>query len=228
MLGLGKVATAVVALAASVAMAEANAKPVPRERPVPAMPLARPAPDVAAGPQAMLPRRKPAPEEADVATGSLGAGSAAARHEREALCLAKAIYFEARGEPLAGQFAVARVVLNRAADRRFPDTICDVIYQDSELKHRCQFSFACDGMPDEPEDETAWALARGMAEAMLRSERPQISTRVLRATHYHADYVAPWWAPKLRPAGQVGRHIFYVRPRKTEARHASAVEPAAD
>jgi spore germination cell wall hydrolase CwlJ-like protein len=211
-------------------MGETNAKPLPRERPIPAMPLSRPALEVAAGPQALLPRRKPLPDstEADIATGSLGAGSAAARHEREALCLAKAIYFEARGKPLAGQFAVARVVLNRAADRRFPDTICEVVYQDSELKHRCQFSFACDGMPDEPEDETAWALARGMAEAMLRSERPQISTRVLRATHYHADYVAPWWAPKLRHAGQVGRHIFYVRPRKTEARHASAAEPPGD
>jgi spore germination cell wall hydrolase CwlJ-like protein len=162
--------------------------------------------------------------DANAATGSLPADSSAARHAREARCLAKAIYFEARGEPVEGQFAVARVVLNRAADRRFPDTICEVVYQNSALLHRCQFSFACDGEPDEPEDHTAWALARGMAEALLLAERPLVSHRVLSATHYHADYVEPWWAPKLRHAGQVGRHIFYVRPRHGEARHASAAE----
>ncbi|HEX2256864.1 MAG TPA: cell wall hydrolase [Afifellaceae bacterium] len=231
MTGVRRLAAAfTAALAASLAMADADAKPVPRERPAAAIPAARPAPNPGAGPQVMLPRPKPAPEpsDAEVATGSLGEDSGAARHAREALCLAKAIYFEARSEPIEGQLAVARVVLNRAASRHYPDTICGVVFEGSALRDRCQFSFACDGQPDEPEDQAAWALARGMAEALLMAEQPLLSRRVLRATHYHADYVAPWWAPKLKHAGQVGRHIFYIGRRSEAARHASAIDAAAN
>jgi spore germination cell wall hydrolase CwlJ-like protein len=218
---------AAISVAATMFAAAAEARPVPRDRPAAAIPAERPqGSSLAELASAPMPRQRPLPI-ATAATAGIPAGELAAGHERQAVCLAQAIYFEARGEPLAGQFAVARVILNRTADRRFPNTICEVVYQDAERKDRCQFSFACDGLPDEPEDQMAWALARGMAEALMRVEQPRLSRSVLRATHYHANYVAPWWAAKLGMAGRVGRHVFYARTRQGETRHASAAEPAA-
>lgn len=205
-----RLGAAIAAMAASFIAVEAEARPVPRDRPAAATQIDRPEPgSPAALDQAPLPRYRPAPLPAAV-TGSLPSEDAAARHEKQAVCLAKAIYFEARSESLDGQFAVARVVLNRTADPRYPDTICKVVFQNAHRKNRCQFSFACDGQPDEPGDATAWALARGMAEAMLRSEQPLLPRQVLKSTHYHARYVRPSWARKLTTAGQVGQHIFYI------------------
>jgi spore germination cell wall hydrolase CwlJ-like protein len=128
---------------------------------------------------------------------------------RQAQCLARAIYFEARSESLDGQFAIARVVLNRTESGRYPDSICRVVYQNAHLNDRCQFSFACDGLPDEPTDSVAWAMALGMAAALVRTEDPLLPAELLRSTHYHADYVRPHWAPQLAMTGAVGRHIFY-------------------
>lgn len=218
---------AAIATLAAIVGAAADARPVPRDRPDAAIPVERPQRGIFFGSsEAPLPRVRPRQRLANAETGSL-LPDLMTEHEQEALCLAQAIYFEARSEPLEGQYAVARVVLNRTADRRFPDRICDVVYQDAERKGRCQFSFACDGLPDEPEDATAWALARGMAEALIRAEQPLLSRRVLRATHYHAVYVAPWWAEKLLRAGRVGRHVFYAGDRIGEAQHASTAEVAA-
>jgi spore germination cell wall hydrolase CwlJ-like protein len=171
-----------------------------------------PAPEIASLPR---PRPQPAaaiptPIDARVTAATV---DPQAYQRRQAQCLARAIYFEARSEPVDGQFAVARVVLNRAESGRYPDTICRVVYQNAHLKDRCQFSFACDGQPDQPTESIAWAMALGMAAALVRTEDPLLSAELLRSTHYHADYVHPAWAPKLATTGTVGRHIFYLERR---------------
>ncbi len=114
------------------------------------------------------------------------------------LCLALAIYFEARNQPIKGQLAVAHVVLNRVADRRWPDNVCDVVYQ-----HK-QFSFFSDGLSDRPDDKRSWNKAQVLAKvAML------IGDSTGGATHYHADYVAPAWGLCLRPVMVIGQHMFF-------------------
>jgi len=126
---------------------------------------------------------------------------------RERMCLAKAIYFEARSESLRGQLAVARVVLNRVRDPRFPNTICGVVYQGAERRNACQFSFACDGKPDYPTNRRHWAKARRLAAKVLRGQirLPKLDG----VAFYHADYVRPTWASVMRPVIKIGRHIFY-------------------
>lgn len=116
------------------------------------------------------------------------------------MCLALAVYFEARSEPLDGQFAVAEVVLNRVADPTFPDSVCAVVKQPH------QFSFYSDGKPDVPRNPEAWALAQDIAESALSGER----WLGLEATFYHATYVSPHWADQFVLIGRVGSHLFYV------------------
>lgn len=206
---------AAIAVVTSLIASTADARPVPRERPAELNSLEGPQATSAADAVKMpLPRQRP--ETPPTVTGSLPHASKG--HEKEVICLAQAIYFEARSEPIEGQFAVARVVLNRTASWRYPDTICGVVYQNAHRKHKCQFSFACDGKPDEADDPTSWALARGMAEALLRTAKPLLPAPVLRSTHYHARYVRPSWARKLTTAGQVGEHIFYISARALRAR----------
>ena len=126
---------------------------------------------------------------------------------RERMCLAKAIYFEARSESIKGQMAVAKVILNRVRDPRFPNTICGVVYQGAERRNACQFSFACDGKPDYPTNARQWAIARRIAAKALKG---QIRLRGLEGVaFYHADYVRPTWASMMRPVVKIGRHIFY-------------------
>ena len=127
--------------------------------------------------------------------------------EAEKKCLATAIYFEARSEPKAGQTAVAQVILNRVEAQTYPDTICGVVYQNKEKRNACQFSFACDGKPDLPRDTQAWKRAQEVGSNVL--EGRDLLTGIEAATHYHADYVSPYWAPKMRRLSKVGRHIFY-------------------
>lgn len=124
----------------------------------------------------------------------------------EHYCLAQAVYFEARSEPLSGQIAVARVILNRVADDRYPDTICGVVFQNRNWVDACQFSFACDGQPDKPRERAAWAMSERVASLVQRHWLPH---PVGNSTHYHADYVAPGWADNLVKTATVGRHIFY-------------------
>lgn len=117
-------------------------------------------------------------------------------------CLATAIYFEARGEPMVGQVAVAQVIVNRVYDERFPDTVCDVVKQGEyytwnksiPIKHRCQFSFWCDGKPEVMRDETAKQWAYNVAESTLQGLFYDTTSG---ATHYHADYVVPDWSKIL-------------------------------
>jgi spore germination cell wall hydrolase CwlJ-like protein len=130
-------------------------------------------------------------------------------------CLAKAIYFEARGEPDKGQRAVGRVILNRVESGHYPESICGVVYQNSERRNACQFSFACDGLSDSASDPKAWKKAKEVAGELLACDPPCQNEPRWRAvlwtsTHYHADYVQPAWAKKLKRTGTVGGHIFYA------------------
>ena len=127
--------------------------------------------------------------------------------EEELNCLALNIYHEARNEPDEGQFAVAHVVLNRISDPRFPETACKVIRQGGErVRHRCQFSWWCDGRSDRPRNLRKWRNIKAMAEAVYwgRSVDPTGG-----ALWYHADYVSPYWGRVFKRTRQIGRHIFY-------------------
>ncbi len=124
----------------------------------------------------------------------------------EGHCLTQAIYFEARSEPVEGQLAVAQVVLNRTRNPRFPDTICGVVFQNEKMKHRCQFSFACDGRSDNPYNPEAWELAKRISYIALSKRWEDITYS---ATYYHANYVRPYWVTSLEATAQHGRHIFY-------------------
>jgi spore germination cell wall hydrolase CwlJ-like protein len=125
----------------------------------------------------------------------------------ERRCLATAIYFEARGEPQSGQEAVAQVVLNRTRSGTYPDTICGVVYQNQHRRNACQFSFACDGTADRISEPRAWAVAESIANAV--AEGRQWNTTLATATHYHASYVSPPWAPRMQRLTKIGHHIFY-------------------
>ena len=122
-------------------------------------------------------------------------------------CLARAVYFEARSESELGQLAVARVILNRTKDPAYPKSICGVVYQGSNQRNSCQFSFACDGLPDDVKQPAAWANSKRIAQkAMDGSKSMQIMNT---ATNYHADYVRPKWAGNMKRLVKIGRHIFY-------------------
>ncbi|MCP5153407.1 MAG: cell wall hydrolase [Ectothiorhodospiraceae bacterium] len=118
----------------------------------------------------------------------------------EVHCLALNIYHEARGEPLEGKLAVASVTLNRVRSERYPDRVCDVVWQ------RGQFSWTHDGRSDVPRDRRSWEAALRMARTVYRTA--QFST-VGRATHFHASSVRPAWASAKRLVRRVGRHLFY-------------------
>ena len=126
----------------------------------------------------------------------------------ELACLTEAIYFEARGESINGQIAVAEVIINRADSPIFPNTICGVIKQGAENLNRCQFSYKCDGEPEYMTERGAKKRAADVAILMMKGERRALSGN---ATHYHADYVDPYWASKLLKTATVGTHIFYKR-----------------
>lgn len=127
--------------------------------------------------------------------------------QKEAWCLATAVYFEARGEPYRGQVAVAQVVMNRVNDKRYPNTICGVVFQNQSRRNACQFSFACDGIPERVTEKKAWAVAEEVAEKITNGSL--YLTEVANATHYHANYVYPRWAPRLKRMTRIGLHIFY-------------------
>lgn len=132
-----------------------------------------------------------------------------AERERAVRCLTNAIYYEAALEPLDGQRAVAQVVLNRLRDPNFPKSVCEVVYQGWERFTGCQFSFTCDGALVQKPLAFLWNQNRKVAEAALDG---YVMAQVGTATHYHADYVAPYWAPGLVKISQIGHHIFYRWP----------------
>lgn len=124
-------------------------------------------------------------------------------------CLARAIYFEARSESVIGQMAVAKVILNRVKSPEYPNTICGVVYQGSQRRNSCQFSFACDGLPDDIKQPAAWANSKRVAQKALAGDA-KVAAMLSGVTNYHADYVKPKWAKSMRKAVKIGRHIFYT------------------
>jgi hypothetical protein len=128
--------------------------------------------------------------------------------QRERRCLAIAIYFEARGEPVRGQVAVGQVILNRVRSPNFPETICGVVYQ-GQMQKGCQFSFTCDGKTDIPRNDDQWALAQDIAKQITAGELwlPEVGY----STFYHANYVSPRWAGSMSKIDKIGRHIFYKK-----------------
>jgi Cell Wall Hydrolase len=134
--------------------------------------------------------------------------------KREQKCLAEAIYFESRSEPEAGQAAVAQVVLNRVKSGLYPTSICGVVYQNRHKYKACQFTFACEGRSLAITEQGPWTSAQRIARAVLEGSR--YNSAVGTSTHYHAEYVAPYWSRKLKRTDQIGRHIFYrLKPGQT-------------
>jgi len=152
------------------------------------------------------------------ATFALGDNLYAKEEYPEEYCMALNIYYEARGSNFADQMAVADVVLNRVQDRRYPQSVCTVVYQGEHkpswktgdpvpIRNRCQFSWYCDGKPDEPKDTDAWQSAQSSAYRIINYGDFRGITEG--ATHYHAGYVSPRWASSLQLVGKIGDHIYY-------------------
>ena len=128
-------------------------------------------------------------------------------------CLALNIYFESRNQPIEGQVAVSQVVLERVKSKKYPNTVCEVVFQgptyswsvNYPIKDRCQFSWYCDGLSDKPRDRTAWLNSLEVAEKVYYG----LTDTVKGATHYHSVKVDPWWAKYKVKVKQIGDHIFY-------------------
>lgn len=119
-------------------------------------------------------------------------------------CLAKALYFEARGETMTGQAAVGEVVLNRTESPAYPRSICGVVGQSSE--GGCQFSFVCDGQSDAIGNSDAWMTAAKIARALIDGAPRSLTEG---ATHFHANAVNPSWARRFTLTARIGAHVFY-------------------
>ncbi len=135
---------------------------------------------------------------------------------RERGCLALAIYHEARGEPEAGQRAVAAVILNRVSSTRYPASVCEVVYQNAQRLNSCQFSFACDGKPDDAGDgnrivRESWVKANLVARTALARLQSGDLAEDLPASvlYYHSLAVSPSWARSMQRVAQIGEHVFY-------------------
>ena len=128
------------------------------------------------------------------------------------MCLSLNIYFEARNQPLEGQIAVTMVVLNRVADPRYPDKICDVVFQAERdpngnvIRDRCQFSRYCDGKSDQPTDRDAFRWANYVALGAIYGTYADLTRG---ATHYHSNTVAPKWAVAADKTVEIGDHSFF-------------------
>jgi spore germination cell wall hydrolase CwlJ-like protein len=133
-----------------------------------------------------------------------------ARTPAETKCLAQAIYFEARGEPEKGQIAVAQVVLNRVKNPAYPNSICEVVFQGADHLNACQFSFACDGLPETIDEPDAWTTSMALAQKMVADDdKTMYLADVGAATHYHDTTVRPDWAGDMQRVEQIGGEIFY-------------------
>jgi len=126
-------------------------------------------------------------------------------------CLAEAVYFEARGEEVRGQIAVAQVIMNRAFSGKYPNSVCGVVYQNKYRHLACQFTFACDNIPDVIREPDMWERAKKISKAMLDGLiwLPEVG----KSTHYHAYYVHPSWVSEMTKIWKFGVHTFY-RPKK--------------
>ena len=137
---------------------------------------------------------------------------------KQLLCIAQNIYWEARNQPFRGMVAVGQVTMNRVKDKRFPDTPCEVVEQGPTkpswkdpsvyypVRHRCQFSWYCDGKSDEPLDTDTFFESYVIAQDVLMGKYPDITEG---ATHYHSIMVEPYWTSSLNETVQITDHIFY-------------------
>lgn len=121
-------------------------------------------------------------------------------------CLSEALYFEARGETLKGQFAVAEVILNRVKSTRFPNNLCGVIHQGTGRKYQCQFTYTCDGNPERISEPGAYNQVGKVARAVIDGRAPQLTNG---ATHYHTTAVRPNWSKVYTRTASIGVHLFY-------------------
>lgn len=130
-----------------------------------------------------------------------------ARGGRQWQCLTEALYFEARGESVAGQFAVAEVILNRVDHANYPDTICGVVNQGTGRRFACQFTYTCDGRPENVTDHAIHERLGRIARIMIDGGPRNLTGG---ATHYHANWVNPYWAREFPQTAEIGTHLFYL------------------
>lgn len=139
-------------------------------------------------------------------------------------CMTLAIAYEAGHESVAGQEAVGEVILNRARNGAYPGSICGVVFQGAARRTGCQFTFTCDGSLRRRMSQAVIVAARSSAARVLEGVT---SNHVNGATHYHANYVSPYWAPSLVRIARIGAHIFYRAPGAPDvpARYLATAEP---
>jgi len=137
------------------------------------------------------------------------ARAAPTRTDAEFRCLKEAIYHEARGETVYGQFAVAEVILNRVESPAYPNSVCGVVHQNAHLRNACQFSYACNGRSRALVEPRARALAARIADIMLSGADRELTDG---ATHFHATWVSPSWSRRFQRTAQIGVHVFYRQP----------------
>ena len=127
-------------------------------------------------------------------------------------CLAEALYFEARGESVRGQFAVGEVILNRVDSAGYPGSLCGVINQGTGRKFACQFSYTCDGNPTVVRDRASWERVGKVARVLLDGTPRDLTNG---ATHFHTHAVSPSWSRRFTRTAEIGAHLFYREPVRT-------------
>ena len=131
------------------------------------------------------------------------------KSNKQMSCLAEALYFEARGEPIKGQLAVGEVILNRVEDMRYPSSICKVINQGTGRRFACQFTYTCDGKLETVNERKPYEVALKIAKILMTTHDRRLTRG---STHYHSNYVNPRWSKKFERVAKFGRHIFYRQP----------------
>ncbi len=131
-----------------------------------------------------------------------------AKGDEQWRCLSEALYFEARGETVKGQFAVAEVIMNRASSSLFPGTLCAVIKQGTGRKYQCQFTYTCDGYKDIIAEHQAYRRVSKVARAILDGTEGS-GGLTDGATYYHSTAVRPSWARRFKNTARIGVHLFY-------------------
>ena len=131
------------------------------------------------------------------------------KSDKQMSCLAEALYFEARGEPIKGQLAVGEVILNRVEDRRYPSSICKVVNQGTGRRFACQFTYTCDGKLETVHERKPYEMALKIAKILMTTHDRKLTRG---STHYHSNYVDPKWSKKFERVAKFGRHIFYRQP----------------
>ena len=142
----------------------------------------------------------------------------------ETRCLALALYHEARGEPVIGQYAVVATILNRVRSSAYPKSVCGVVFQNMHLKHRCQFSFACDDKSDWPDNSIGFQRIENFSSSVLNANfarqakflGPDFAATAENMTHYHRHDVQPVWSSKLQELSVLGQHVFLKSERVTK------------